>query len=359
MAIGPNSQLEINTDLLQRRNRASRFAISTVQGSFRFISGKSRRDAYEITTPTATMGIRGTAFDFAIAPQRETELAIFSGTVRMYVGGRTLFSGQRYADISGRCTLVRTERRRGVAVPDTPQEALRILQTRFPFILSQQNLNPAFHTNTRSCGDHFRQVRIRQEERTRQARAPSQNQEPPPPALQPANEASQPPAPRPEPPAPRPEPPAPRPEPPAPRPEPPAPRPEPPAPRPEPPAPRPEPPAPRPEPPAPRPEPPAPQPEPPAPQPEPPAPQPEPPTGTFPGQSGPTGPSDGRGNDISQGQAGLGTGKGQGPGNRADAPGQTRLDPPGQSGDRGRPATGPDNANSNGNSNSKGKSNRP
>jgi hypothetical protein len=38
---------------------ARNISINAVRGAFRFITGKSPKDAYSITTPTATIGVRG------------------------------------------------------------------------------------------------------------------------------------------------------------------------------------------------------------------------------------------------------------------------------------------------------------
>jgi hypothetical protein len=40
-------------------NTARNISINAVKGAFRFITGKSPKDVYSITTPTATIGVRG------------------------------------------------------------------------------------------------------------------------------------------------------------------------------------------------------------------------------------------------------------------------------------------------------------
>jgi hypothetical protein len=70
LVVGPNSALVIEDYLLRRDGTAGRFAINALTGTFRFVTGKSPKNSYEITTPTGTIGVRGTAFDFYIGPLR-------------------------------------------------------------------------------------------------------------------------------------------------------------------------------------------------------------------------------------------------------------------------------------------------
>jgi hypothetical protein len=66
IVVGRNSNLVIETALFRADRTAERFAINALRGSFRFISGRSASAAYSIRTPTATIGVRGTTFDFTV-----------------------------------------------------------------------------------------------------------------------------------------------------------------------------------------------------------------------------------------------------------------------------------------------------
>lgn len=68
IVIGPNSQLIIESILFDNSDTASDFTVNAVKGAFRFFSGKSEKSTYAIRTPNATMGIRGTVFDFTVSP---------------------------------------------------------------------------------------------------------------------------------------------------------------------------------------------------------------------------------------------------------------------------------------------------
>ena len=59
LVVGPNSMMIIDAFVFENDDTARKISINAVRGAFRFISGKSPKDAYSITTPTATIGVRG------------------------------------------------------------------------------------------------------------------------------------------------------------------------------------------------------------------------------------------------------------------------------------------------------------
>ncbi len=59
LVVGPNSTLVIDAFVFDKNDTARQVSISAIKGAFRFISGKSPKDVYRITTPTATIGVRG------------------------------------------------------------------------------------------------------------------------------------------------------------------------------------------------------------------------------------------------------------------------------------------------------------
>jgi hypothetical protein len=66
LAMGPSARLVVDQFVLKGRSTFSKFGITATKGTFRWISGRSPSSAYQIKTPTGTMGIRGTAFDFTV-----------------------------------------------------------------------------------------------------------------------------------------------------------------------------------------------------------------------------------------------------------------------------------------------------
>ena len=58
LVVGPDSMMVIDAFIFEG-DTARKISINAVRGAFRFIAGKSPKDAYSITTPTATIGVRG------------------------------------------------------------------------------------------------------------------------------------------------------------------------------------------------------------------------------------------------------------------------------------------------------------
>ncbi|MEX0627034.1 MAG: FecR domain-containing protein, partial [Cucumibacter sp.] len=84
MVVGPNSSLLIEEYLLRNDQTLSRFTINALGGTYRFITGDSDHNVYEIKTPTGTIGVRGTAFDFDVDPVTfEVHLLLYWGGVGM------------------------------------------------------------------------------------------------------------------------------------------------------------------------------------------------------------------------------------------------------------------------------------
>lgn len=82
LVVGPNSSLLIEDYLLREDQSAGKFAINALSGTFRFATGGAPKDRYIIKTPTGTIGVRGTAFDFNV-DEVGTEVLLFHGAVRL------------------------------------------------------------------------------------------------------------------------------------------------------------------------------------------------------------------------------------------------------------------------------------
>jgi hypothetical protein len=59
LVVGPNSTMIIDAFVFADDDTARQISINAVKGAFRFIAGNSPKDAYTITTPTSTIGVRG------------------------------------------------------------------------------------------------------------------------------------------------------------------------------------------------------------------------------------------------------------------------------------------------------------
>ena len=144
IVVGPNTRLEVE-DVTLASERPS-FAIGILGGVFRFLSGNSPKSAYELRTPTATMGIRGTVFDVAVDTARNTtRLVTFDGIVRL--------CGARCGNVTGGCTMIRTNSLGQLQPPTDKRERDAVLNTLFPFIIDQRSLGERYRTRTERCGD--------------------------------------------------------------------------------------------------------------------------------------------------------------------------------------------------------------
>jgi hypothetical protein len=77
LVVGPNSQVTIDSFVFQGRS-AKNFSLEAAQGTFRFITGVSAKNAYSIKTPSATIG--GGALS-STSPSTVTEPMLVSGAV--------------------------------------------------------------------------------------------------------------------------------------------------------------------------------------------------------------------------------------------------------------------------------------
>src|SRR5450631_3559463 len=63
LSLGPNATLKLDRTVFNDEHSYSEIAIRLTTGAFRFVTGHSEKAAYRITTPLATIGVRGTILD--------------------------------------------------------------------------------------------------------------------------------------------------------------------------------------------------------------------------------------------------------------------------------------------------------
>lgn len=141
LVVGPNSSLTIDEFIVQDQT-VERLAINAVVGSFRFITGLSAKSAYSLRTPTATVGIRGTALDIISGPDT-TGVVVYSGAADV-------------CDLSGQCVTV--EAGCGAAMI-TPQNVVGLegdqkstFLAEFRYAVEQTGLLSDFQVDTAECG---------------------------------------------------------------------------------------------------------------------------------------------------------------------------------------------------------------
>jgi hypothetical protein len=82
LAIGASSRVKLDKYVVAGPASASQVGISLAKGAMRFMSGNSDKRAYEITTPTVTLGVRGTVLEIR-ADGNDTTVVLVEGSARM------------------------------------------------------------------------------------------------------------------------------------------------------------------------------------------------------------------------------------------------------------------------------------
>jgi len=63
VSLGPNATLKLDRSVFNDERSYREIALRMASGAFRFVTGHSEKTAYKITTPLATIGVRGTILD--------------------------------------------------------------------------------------------------------------------------------------------------------------------------------------------------------------------------------------------------------------------------------------------------------
>jgi len=63
LSLGPNATLKLDRTVFDDEHHYREVAVRMTSGAFRFVTGHSDKAAYKITTPVATIGVRGTTLD--------------------------------------------------------------------------------------------------------------------------------------------------------------------------------------------------------------------------------------------------------------------------------------------------------
>jgi hypothetical protein len=80
LTIGPSSLVKLDKFAFNANGRATSFVLNATKGVFRFATGRSVHDAYEIHTPVGVLGVRGTRFAFEIQ-QGHVTVSVTQGVV--------------------------------------------------------------------------------------------------------------------------------------------------------------------------------------------------------------------------------------------------------------------------------------
>ncbi len=153
LVVGPNSSMVVNSFIFEGGDQAKKVSLNALRGAFRFITGSSRKNAYEIKTPTATIGVRGTQFDFTIGRGGELNFALFEGEARI------CRSASSCIVLKGACSVAVVPRNRPARHVTSLSERAKILKDEFPLAASQTRLRRDFRVDTSSCSTRRADIR--------------------------------------------------------------------------------------------------------------------------------------------------------------------------------------------------------
>ncbi len=79
LTLGENAKIVIDKYVFNPVSSTGEQAVTLTKGAFRFVSGAIPKASVKITTPTVTIGIRGTELIFDVADDGETEMSTITG----------------------------------------------------------------------------------------------------------------------------------------------------------------------------------------------------------------------------------------------------------------------------------------
>jgi hypothetical protein len=87
LSLGPNATIKLDRTVFNDEHSYRDIAVKLTSGAFRFVTGNSEKAAYTITTPVATLGVRGTVLDILVQ-RGKTTVVLQEGASRVCaIGG--------------------------------------------------------------------------------------------------------------------------------------------------------------------------------------------------------------------------------------------------------------------------------
>jgi hypothetical protein len=83
LAIGPEARLVLDKFVYDASASPGSISVNLSKGAFRFLTGIAPKNSYEFTTPTASLGVRGTIFDVYVGENGETAVLLLGGAVQV------------------------------------------------------------------------------------------------------------------------------------------------------------------------------------------------------------------------------------------------------------------------------------
>ena len=121
--IGPGSQVTLDDYVYKPGSGGAQATFSMTKGRMRFTSGDVQRDGLIIRTPTATMGVRGTAFLVTVLPNGTTRVEVHAGLVMVWACGVPLTAKNAYRAEPGYRVEVTTACTSSASLSDADSDA--------------------------------------------------------------------------------------------------------------------------------------------------------------------------------------------------------------------------------------------
>lgn len=86
LSLGPNATIKLDRTVFNDERSYREIAIRLATGAFRFVTGHSEKAAYRISTPIATIGVRGTTLDI-LSQRGRTVVVLQDGASRVCARG--------------------------------------------------------------------------------------------------------------------------------------------------------------------------------------------------------------------------------------------------------------------------------
>jgi ferric-dicitrate binding protein FerR (iron transport regulator) len=90
LSIGPMSDVVLDRFVFDPDPSKSQVAVSLAKGVLRFSTGLLPKPDYELTTPTATIGVRGTVLTVTVSDNKTTTVSVGEGSAFVSARGRTV-----------------------------------------------------------------------------------------------------------------------------------------------------------------------------------------------------------------------------------------------------------------------------
>ena len=169
LAVGWGSNIVVDSFVFDDSGSVKKLTLKAARGTFRWISGKSKSTAYQINTPSGTIGVRGTKFDFYVGPDGTTAVVLLSGAAQFCGSGGCV-------QLRNRCDCVIAKRGTRPAVSRANRQVLDKLGSAraLPFLSNNQTLSGGFGPSS-GCGMSVAALQAPNNNRETKARAAREN----------------------------------------------------------------------------------------------------------------------------------------------------------------------------------------